>query len=660
MFKKLLSALKGNKNKTSANTLAEQSNSGASPTADEELIVAYDAHGREMRIARGEWREKIFLPSLQQKWGNAQELHDAIIIGLNDGFAVDLLPAAERLVEIDDIAERSHVIHGIVLMHNEQLAAAESTLRQGIAKVGATGILLTNLAKVFSARGDEVLADETLWQAIQADPNQENGLLWWASIQREREGETGYLAALHKAGSLPGSWRAQLWLARHHLEQQDVAAARALYAEVLAEGRVDGDVLMMISGDLGNNGEIPLILKLIAPLYNEHQHGPLAGMNLLRAYQALNQPEEGEKLLERLYGLSFAPIKQHLDQFAQTFREMDRGVSQSTPVDPDTLEISTLQLTQIIWHYGLCMADWLLQPKPQQAQQVGFFAFTKIAHDTTHAQSQREDDIGRLARALPLYFAEATHYWSEFATSCYFQVVVGGGPILSGAEVDANQLFDIIPQEMKYFVTGEIGCTGEGEQRHWQLTLNLWDCTQRVKLAAESEDFAESELGEKVLQLEHRLLARIGEQRQQPWDHFYSRPSSKAMSIYLSELGQTFMLTLAANEQIPRDSIWGERAMLDWPLNMALQWPQAEVPKLMYFSGLGKAFDYKSEVLVEYKARTLEVLRQAEAENLPAARLAPLVWKIFGMTEEFETHQRNLPADTSESYLAWLDRVQEK
>jgi hypothetical protein len=41
--------------------------------------------------------------------------------------------------------------------------------------------------------------------------------------------------------------------------------------------------------------------------------------------------------------------------------------------------------------------------------------------------------------------------------------------------------------------------------------------------------------------------------------------------------------------------------MLEWPLNMALQWPQAEVPKMMYFSGLGKAFDYQSEVLANIK-----------------------------------------------------------
>jgi Flp pilus assembly protein TadD len=111
-------------------------------------------------------------------------------------------------VEIDDDPERSHTIQGIVLMENKRLVEAESTLQAGIAKVGATGTLLTNLAKVFSHKGDDARAEELLWQAIEADPNLDNGLLWWASIKQEREGEAGYVAGLRTVAALPGSWRA--------------------------------------------------------------------------------------------------------------------------------------------------------------------------------------------------------------------------------------------------------------------------------------------------------------------------------------------------------------------------------------------------------------------------------------------------------------------
>ncbi|WP_213300648.1 hypothetical protein [Paraburkholderia sacchari] len=131
------------------------------------------------------------------------------------------------------------------------------------------------------------------------------------------------------------------------------------------------------------------------------------------------------------------------------------------------------------------------------------------------------------------------------------------------------------------------------------------------------------------------------------------------MPAYLGELGQAFTLTLLANERMPKTAMWGERAMLDWPLTMALHWPSAEVPKLMYISGLGKARDYESDILAEYKERSLQLLREAGQTNSLVAQLAPLVWKMFGMQDEFQAHMRNLPSDASPTYTTWLDRVGE-
>ncbi len=222
MFKRLITAMRGKKSQL----ISAPRNTAGDSACEDELIVAYDAYGREMQIPRNEWRENVFLPSLKEKWNDADELYQAIIGGLNDSFAADLLPAAQRLVEIDALPERSHTIQAIVLMKNGELTAAERTLQVGIEKAGATGTLLTNLAKVYAERGEEERADKTLWQAIQADPNQDNGLLWWATIQQERGGETAYVAALKTVAALPGSWRAQLWLARHFLEHNGTTAVR--------------------------------------------------------------------------------------------------------------------------------------------------------------------------------------------------------------------------------------------------------------------------------------------------------------------------------------------------------------------------------------------------------------------------------------------------
>lgn len=659
MFQRILSALRGKKTNKSTTVSSQHSDATQSPSPESELVSVYDGYGRELKIERSEWRDKVFLPNLQQKWSDADELYNLVISGLNDGFVADLIPAAAQLVKIDSNPERSHVVQGIVQMGNSQLDAAENTLRTGMAKVGETGTLLTNLAKVFTERGEQALADETLWRAIQTEPNQENGMLWWAAIQRERGGEAGYLEALCTVAALPGSWRAQLWLARHYLEQRDVEPARVLYSGVLAGGMFDGSALMMISGDLGNNGQIPLIVELIGPVYDEHKHDAMAGINLLRAYQDLGKADEGEALLARLYALGFMPIKSQLDQFAQAFQQMRKQDAQGEPVDPENLKFATLALSQPIWHYGLRHADWLFAQKSGAASEVGFFALSKNMDGSERAESQREDDLGRLTRAIPLYLAEAVHYWSDHVGTCYIQIVEGGGPVLTGCEADGNALFDIVPPTMKYFITGAIGCSGEGDQAQWRISLSLWNCATRTKQVAESGSAVQAELGGLVLDLEKRLLACIGLKREKPVDVFYLHPTAEVLPVYLAELGQAFMLTLLANGHMPKSSMWGERAMLDWPLNMALHSPTVEVAKLMYISGLGKALDYKSDVLAEYKERSLQLLRELEQAHSPAFHLAPLIWKAFDMQAELHAYIRNLPVDKSPAHKAWLERVSE-
>jgi hypothetical protein len=126
---------------------ASTATSAVAQPADKQLITVYDAYGREVQITRTEWRDKMLLPNLQLKWNEPGELYSLIVSALNDGFASDLLPAAQRLVEIDDMAERGHTIHGIVLMKNGLLDDADRTLRAGMAKLGETATLLTNLAK---------------------------------------------------------------------------------------------------------------------------------------------------------------------------------------------------------------------------------------------------------------------------------------------------------------------------------------------------------------------------------------------------------------------------------------------------------------------------------------------------------------------------------
>jgi tetratricopeptide (TPR) repeat protein len=310
MFRRLLSAFR------------TRTPAAAPAPALHDAITAYDEHGRQVAMPRAEWRDKVLHPQLKQQWDAPDALYATILSALSDGFAPELLTAAARLVEIDGLPERSHVTYGIVLLESGRLDEAEAVLQAGIRTVGETAALLTNLAKVKHDRDDVAGASELLRRAVRLDPNFEHGLNGWLAVERERAGEAGGLAALQEACALPGSWRARLLLARHHLAAGDLPTAREQYTAVLAEEDVDGGALTTMAADLGEHGHTGLIVTLVGPVYEPTRHGPQPAFHLLRACLETERVAEGMALLARLRAVAPPPFTRHLDAFQRAFDQL--------------------------------------------------------------------------------------------------------------------------------------------------------------------------------------------------------------------------------------------------------------------------------------------------------------------------------------------------
>ena len=310
MFRRLLAAFR------------TRTTAAAPASAVHDAITAYDEHGRQVAMPRDEWRDKVLHPQLKQHWNAPDALYGTILTALSDGFAPELMTAAARLVEIDGIPERSHVTHGIVLLESGRHDEAEAVLQAGIQACGETAALLTNLAKVKHDRDDAAGASDLLLRAIRLDPNFEHGLNGWLAVERARAGDAGFLEALQEACALPGSWRARLLLARHHLAAGDLPAAREQYTAVLAEEEVDGGALMTMAADLGQYGHTGLIVTLVGPVYEPTRHGPQAAFHLLRACLETERVAEGEAWLARLRAVAAPPFTRHLDEFQRAFEQL--------------------------------------------------------------------------------------------------------------------------------------------------------------------------------------------------------------------------------------------------------------------------------------------------------------------------------------------------
>lgn len=152
------------------------------------------------------------------------------------------------------------------------------------------------------------------------------------------------------------------------------------------------------------------------------------------------------------------------------------------------------------------------------------------------------------------------------------------------------------------------------------------------------------------------MLAHLGDAKARPHDDLYTRPSIEQMQSYLNALAQSLMLGLVATEMASRDGLWGERNMLEWPLRMALHWPDYEVPKAMYLSGISHAARYGSKLLGEFEERSFALLRDIQAAQSPVADLAPLLFHAYGRSEAMTAFKR---ATRDMERHAWIKRVEE-
>jgi tetratricopeptide (TPR) repeat protein len=266
------------------------------------MIELIDERGRRLQMTRDEWRTGILLPNLKRERDRPDALYDLIYGALRDGFAADALEPARHLATIDPNKIRAATLLGVVLLELGDHDQARRVLEDGIAQYGEDGYALTNLAKAHYGLGDHVRVEQVLWRALECDPNQEGGLEWHAVIARERGGDEAEQAAFARVATLPGSWRAQLWLAQAALARDETDAAVQLYRQALSRmDPVPADALMQISADLGKQGHLALILDLCAPRFDIGRHGLMVGNNLIKANLELGRTAEARSIVDQLY-----------------------------------------------------------------------------------------------------------------------------------------------------------------------------------------------------------------------------------------------------------------------------------------------------------------------------------------------------------------------
>jgi len=403
---------------------------------DGELITVYDELGRKIQITRQQWRENVLKGNLEKAFNDPDALYQLIVSALQDEFYDDVVEPAEQLQKIDPIPHRAATILSIAYLKTGRVQDAEKVLLACISRHGEDGVLLTNLAKVYSAQNRKEEELKTLWHALELDPNQDNAVGWYEAIHRENEGAEGGFRALQRIAALPGSWRAQLWLARHALQERNLPEALGLYRQCLeiSSSPSPHDLLMQISGDLGKAGHLPELLELVAPHYDSSVHGLQVGNNLIKAFLDTGQIEPARKLIHELQLQQRPDWQETLGFWGGELAKVRCETTNTKEAKP--LSASLLALEGPSIQKTDSPTGELFSSKSEDAPRVCFLGSTaETANASDRMESQPSDNPGRFSRAIPLILSEY-FYTQSNANTCVLVPWIsdpeGGGFILTG------------------------------------------------------------------------------------------------------------------------------------------------------------------------------------------------------------------------------------
>src|SRR6185295_12808745 len=178
-----------------------------------------------------------------------------------------------------------------------------------------------------------------------------------------------------------------------------------------------------------NRRQTELLVRLTQPRFDLESHGLLVGNNLLRAYLELGRLAEARALLEQLYSCQRPDWRESLLQWEQKLDDAQKRYGVVTA----PLDIVLIRLEQPVWARGVLGFEALLPAKSPSAPRIHFICGSGEGGEDSGTQvvSQPTNDLGRLTRALPMFFAEEIFLRTQARTAFLLPWMKQGGFVLS-------------------------------------------------------------------------------------------------------------------------------------------------------------------------------------------------------------------------------------
>ncbi len=331
------------------------------------------------------------------------------------------------------------------------------------------------------------------------------------------------------------------------------------------------------------------------------------------------------------------------------------GVQKDQPV-----QFVGVTLDRPIWLLGLNDPSWLFDFRKDSAgAKIALVPLADEASNFKVAEEQRENSVGRMTRALPLFIAERIFLETNCRVTTNILLVRGVGPVVAGKRSSIDALLQS-PRDQKpdVIIQGAI-VRAETESKRL-VQVDLWDAIQeRIEInSGYVSDAATlgSGAGDLAKEIIDHLVTSGRCKRVNPplsWDS----PSRDLIDAYVAALGQLLIQSLAENKFANAESIWGEPDMLAWYEHLGALMPNSTPVRLIRIRGVlmsrrygGQGWKAAADPVVNDMART-----PGGTDDI--YRLSPLVLSRLGREDECRARKADLATSREPAYTAWLGRI---
>jgi hypothetical protein len=133
----------------------------------------------------------------------------------------------------------------------------------------------------------------------------------------------------------------------------------------------------------------------------------------------------------------------------------------------------------------------------------------------------------------------------------------------------------------------------------------------------------------------------------------YQSPAAQHLTPYLAALSHLLVLTLIRTPE-HRSRLRDERGLLHYLQTVAMNLADHDPSQFMFFGALARARRFGSTIVGEFERAAVARLRELFQADRYSARLAPWVYAVFGLRDEFEWAATGRFA-LEPGYAAWCD-----